>query len=117
MSEYDAMRLDGIRAMKELRENDQRLRTPTPAWQGLSLSRSSPLALEAGRMSQWLFRDQTSPFKMGFTTSIVDATPVIDRVMLSQHKDVSSVTLHLKLDHYIIEYIFYAACMELMHDA
>lgn len=77
------------------------LSTPTPAWAGLGLSKTSPFALETAGISQWTHREETMPFKLGSTTSIRDSTPSEDRTQLSQFNDIHSLLTHLKLDHYI----------------
>lgn len=81
------------------------LRTPTNAWAGLALSKTSPSALEMAGLSQWTYRDQNSPYKLGSTTGILDsAPPAQDQTQLSQFKDIHSLLNHLKLDHYISKY-------------
>lgn len=102
LSEYNVKRLEGVQAMKDLKYTDQGLRVPTSNWQGLSLSKSSPVAMDARHPAHWTHRDESSV--LGITTSIIDSTPVDDRLQLVHFKDVPSMLTHLKLEHYIGEH-------------
>lgn len=92
-------RIEGMKAVEQ-RFPREELRQPTHAWAGLSLSKSSPFALEASGMSQWTHRNEQSPYKMGTTTSIIDSTPIQDR-QLPECSDIHSLMTELKLAHYI----------------
>lgn len=98
-SDYNAKRIEGYKAMERAPQGE--VRTPTNAWAGLSLSKTSPFALETAGISQWTHRNENSPYKLGATTGILDSTPAQERVQLSQFKDIPSLMTHLKLDHYI----------------
>lgn len=100
---YDAKRAEGYKAMKRPPQGE--LRTPTPAWAGLSLSKSSPLALEPSGISQWNYREEHSPYKFGATTGLLDTTYPGNRQPLSEFKDIQSLLVHLQLDHYISKYL------------
>lgn len=92
------------------------VRTPTNAWAGLSLSKTSPFALESAGISQWTHRNENSPYKLGATTGMLDSTPAQERTQLSQYKDIPSLMTHLKLDHYISEYKYNAIFCCYLHN-
>lgn len=88
--------------------NREQVRTPTDAWSKFSLSKSSPFALESSAIgvSQWAYREKLNFDKVS-TTSLIDSVPWNDRMPLSQFKDIHSLLSHLKLEHYISEYLFF----------
>lgn len=103
MFDYDAKRLEAYKYMRDHVPVEHELRLPTSAWAGLSLSKSSPMPSAANNLSQWAHRNEASPYKLGTTTSILDATPVHDRHQITQLKEMTALLVHLKLDHYIGE--------------
>lgn len=80
------------------------VRTPTNAWAGFGLSKTSPFAVEsaAAGMSQWSQRDNIQ-FDKASTTGLIDVMPSSERIPLSQFKDIHSLLNHLKLEHYTSE--------------
>lgn len=91
------------------------LRTPTPSWQGLGLSQTSPAPLEACDLS-WANTSSGSggsggggaagsDSRLNLTTTMIDVTPVRQREQLSQYNDVTSILTGLGLDHYIKNFI------------
>lgn len=90
------------------------LRTPTPSWQGLGLSQTSPAPLEACDLS-WANTSggsggssggaAGSDSRLNLTTTMIDVTPVRQREQLSQYNDVTSILTGLGLEHYIKNFI------------
>lgn len=97
------------------------LRTPTPSWQGLGLSQTSPAPLEACDLS-WANTSSGSggsgggggggggsvagsDSRLNLTTTMIDVTPVRQREQLSQYNDVTSILTGLGLEHYIKNFI------------
>lgn len=80
------------------------VRTPTSAWAGLALSKTSPFALGDG-MSQLSLREKLTPFDKASTTGFIDSMPAsMNRIPLSDFKDIHSLLTYLKLEHYISKY-------------
>lgn len=100
--EYDRNRIEGLKARDRLDLNRERIRTPTDAWAKLSLSKTSPFALESSTSSEshWAQREKLNFYKVA-TTGLIDSAPCADRMPLSQFKDIHSLLSHLKLEHYI----------------
>lgn len=82
-------------------------RTPTKAWAGLNLSKTSPFALEKANIPQWTNRDEAFSFKLSSSTGVFDNIPAQDRIKLSQFQDIYSLLTHLKLGHYISKSIIF----------
>lgn len=99
------------------------IRTPTSAWAGLNLSKTSPFALETipdqsvagpsnstastsgtGMNQRWNRTDTSSPYNMSATTGIMDVLPAQQRALICQHKDIHSLMMHLGLEHYISKF-------------
>lgn len=76
------------------------IRTPTPTWAGLGLSRTSPFPVETIR-NDWE-RNNSSPYNLPSTSgmSIVDPAPS-SKMFLNHHKDIRSLLSHLGLEHYM----------------
>lgn len=84
----------------------EEIRTPTSQWSGLGLSKTSPFSLETIRKpNDWDHNNDTpaapvSPFLMGKTTSIVDASST--NLLAAGHpKDMNTMLISLGLEHYI----------------
>lgn len=91
------------------------LRTPTPSWAGMALSRTSPGVLESVDDNLWPRNVHgmnfnggagangapISPYALGVTVGLMDATPTNRRLKLSQHKDIHTLLTSLGLEHYI----------------
>lgn len=83
------------------------LRTPTPNWMGMGLSRTSPAPMEmVDDLAPWQrglagAGILASPYGLGATTGIVDSTPTNRRLQLNQYKDIHSLLTALGLEHYI----------------
>lgn len=101
MSDYDAKRIEGFKAMERLPQGE--VRTPTNIWSGLSLSKTSPFQLETAGISRWANREEHIPSKLMGTTGLLDSVPIQDRE-LSHFKDIHSLLNHLKLGHYISKF-------------
>lgn len=84
------------------------VRTPTNAWAGFGLSKTSPFAVEAATsgMLPWSGQRENVQFDKASTTSLIDAIPATDRIPLSHFKHIHSLLHHLKLEHYISELLF-----------
>lgn len=67
------------------------IRTPTPVWQGLGLSKTQTTPIDLSHRG--------SPFNM--TTSVIDSTPKTHRERSSQYNDVSAILISLGLEHHI----------------
>lgn len=104
--EFDRHRIEGLKARDRFDLNREQIRTPTDAWTKLSLSKTSPFALESctSGVSQWAQREKLN-FDKAATTGLIDTVPWTDRMPLSQFKDIHSLLSHLKLEHYISMYI------------
>ncbi|XP_061397140.1 protein bicaudal C [Musca vetustissima] len=110
--DFDIKRAMGFKAMERPPVAGE-LRTPTPSWMGMGLSRTSPVPMETvDDLSPW-HRGPTglgvgggagplvSPYGLGSTTGIVDSTPTNRRLQLTQYKDIHSLLTSLGLEHYI----------------
>ncbi|XP_017856704.1 PREDICTED: protein bicaudal C [Drosophila arizonae] len=107
--DFDMKRALGFKAMERTPVAGE-LRTPTPAWLGMGLSRTSPAPLETvddgiGGVNGWRMPlpppGLGSPYGLSATTGLLDATPVSRRMQLSQHKDIHTLLTSLGLEHYI----------------
>ncbi|EDW77980.2 uncharacterized protein Dwil_GK24769, isoform B [Drosophila willistoni] len=108
--DFDMKRAFGFKAMERTPVAGE-LRTPTPAWLGMGLSRTSPAPIETvddGLASGQGWRMPApsplglgSPYGVSATTGLLDATPVNRRMQLSQHKDIQTLLTSLGLEHYI----------------
>ncbi|ALC39912.1 BicC [Drosophila busckii] len=107
---FDMKRALGFKAMERTPVPGE-LRTPTPAWLGMGLSRTSPAPIETGDDGEcasangWRIPPPppgiSSPYGLSATTGLLDATPVNRRMQLSQHKDIQTLLTSLGLEHYI----------------
>lgn len=109
--DFDIKRAMGFKAMERPPVAGE-LRTPTPSWMGMGLSRTSPVPIETvDDLSPW-HRGPTgclgggagplvSPYGLGATTGIVDSTPTNRRLQLTQYKDIHSLLTAQGLEHYI----------------
>ncbi|KAM8716534.1 hypothetical protein ACLKA7_003415 [Drosophila subpalustris] len=108
--DFDMKRALGFKAMERTPVAGE-LRTPTPAWLGMGLSRTSPAPIEtvddggATAANSWRMPPPPpglcSPYGLGATTGLLDATPVSRRMQLSQHKDIHTLLTSVGLEHYI----------------
>lgn len=98
--EFDRNRIEGLKARDRFDLNREQIRTPTDAWAKLSLSKTSPFALETSTsgVSQWAQREKLNFDKVA-TTGLIDSIP--ERIPISHFKDIHSLLSHLKLEHYI----------------
>ncbi|TMW46084.1 hypothetical protein DOY81_008835, partial [Sarcophaga bullata] len=104
--DFDIKRAMGFKAMERAPVPGE-LRTPTPNWMGMGLSRTSPAPIETvddlapwqrGLAGTGIF---ASPYCLGATTGIVDSTQTNRRLQLTQYKDIHSLLTALGLEHYI----------------
>lgn len=79
-----------------------KVRTPTNAWAGFGLGKTSPFSVESATSGMW----QRENVQFASTTGLIDAIPTTDRIPLSHFKDIHSLLHHLKLEHYISELLF-----------
>ncbi|EDW57610.2 uncharacterized protein Dvir_GJ18051 [Drosophila virilis] len=110
--DFDMKRALGFKAMERTPVAGE-LRTPTPAWLGMGLSRTSPAPIETvddgigNAGNGWRMPPPPpglgSPYGLSATTGLLDATPVSRRMQLSQHKDIHTLLTSLGLEHYISE--------------
>lgn len=104
---FDPRVVAGYKAM-HMPPQQGELRTPTPSWQGLGLSQTSPAPLEACDLS-WVNNSGGSSSSSGnesrlnMTTTMIEVTPMRQREQLSQYNDVTSILTSLGLEHYISE--------------
>lgn len=92
--------------MERFENSREHLRTPTPAWAGFGLSKTSPLVMDTNKMAnQWTRPAETTMFDKISTTSLMDTIASADRNSLSHFKDIHSLLTHIKLEHYISELI------------
>lgn len=116
--DFDMKRAIGFKAMERTPVAGE-LRTPTPAWLGMGLSRTSPAPLETvddggtADPNGWRMPPPPglgSPYGISATTGLLDATPVNRRMQLSQHKDIHTLLTSVGLEHYISEYANKIVC-------
>lgn len=114
---FDPRVVAGYKAMHHPPQHGE-LRTPTPSWQGLGLSQTSPAPLEACDLS-WANSSggssgggggggggaAGSDSRLNMTTTMIDVTPMRQREQLSQYNDVTSILTSLGLEHYIKNFI------------
>lgn len=105
---FDPRVVAGYKAM-HLPPQQGELRTPTPSWQGLGLSQTSPAPLEACDLS-WVNHSGSSSSsgnesRLNMTTTMIEVTPMRQREQLSQYNDVTSILTSLGLEHYIKNFI------------
>lgn len=104
--DFDIKRAMGFKAMERPAVAGE-LRTPTPNWMGMGLSRTSPAPIETvDDLAPWQrglagAGILASPYGLGATTGIVDSTPANRRLQLTQYKDIHSLLTALGLEHYI----------------
>ncbi|KAH8262827.1 hypothetical protein KR044_000804 [Drosophila immigrans] len=112
--DFDMKRALGFKAMERTPVAGE-LRTPTPAWMGMGVSRTSPAPIEtvddangsggANAANGWRMPPPPpglcSPYGLSATTGLLDATPVSRRMQLSQHKDIHTLLTSVGLEHYI----------------
>ncbi|XP_051858957.1 protein bicaudal C [Drosophila albomicans] len=111
--EFDIQRALGFKAMERTPVAGE-LRTPTPAWMGMGISRTSPAPIETvddgsngggNTANGWRMPPPPpglcSPYGLSATTGLLDATPVSRRMQLSQHKDIHTLLTSVGLEHYI----------------
>ncbi|XP_059618015.1 protein bicaudal C [Phlebotomus argentipes] len=105
--DFNLKKLDGLKAMKTSPMGEPR--TPTSAWTGLGLSRTSPMVPQDGIssafMSDWEDTTSASPYRMGKTIGILDSTPVQRRAQIGHHRDLHSLLTSLGLEHYINTFV------------
>ncbi|XP_053696138.1 protein bicaudal C [Sabethes cyaneus] len=108
---FDPRVVAGYKAM-HLAPQHGELRTPTPSWQGLGISQTSPVPMEACNLS-WGSSSGSSggggaaggDSRLNMTTTMIDVTPMRQREQLSQYNDVTSILTNLGLEHYIKNFI------------
>ncbi|XP_055643769.1 protein bicaudal C [Toxorhynchites rutilus septentrionalis] len=112
---FDPRVVAGYKAM-HIPPQQGELRTPTPSWQGLGLSQTSPVPLEACDLS-WANSSGSSgggggggsaagsDSRLNMTTTMIEVTPMRQREQLSQYNDVTSILTSLGLEHYIKNFI------------
>ncbi|XP_065075230.1 protein bicaudal C [Ochlerotatus camptorhynchus] len=105
---FDPRVVAGYKAM-HMPPQQGELRTPTPSWQGLGLSQTSPVPLEACDLS-WVNSSGGSSSsgnesRLNMTTTMIEVTPMRQREQLSQYNDVTSILTNLGLEHYIKNFI------------
>uniref|UniRef100_A0A1A9WTZ7 SAM domain-containing protein n=1 Tax=Glossina brevipalpis TaxID=37001 RepID=A0A1A9WTZ7_9MUSC len=90
----------GYKAMERLPMAGE-LRTPNANWMGMGLSGTSPAHLET--VNNWPLGAGilNSPYNLGTTTGVIDATPTNRRLQLHQCNDMQSLLVALGLEHYI----------------
>ncbi|XP_030382478.1 protein bicaudal C [Scaptodrosophila lebanonensis] len=102
--DFDIKRALGFKAM-DRNPVAGKLRTPTPVWRGIGLSRTSPAPIETTDDVSWHMPPPppglNSPYALSATTGLLDVTPVNRRTQLSQHKDIHMLLTNLGLEHYI----------------
>ncbi|XP_037828620.1 protein bicaudal C [Lucilia sericata] len=104
--DFDIKRAMGFKAMERPPVAGE-LRTPTPNWMGMGLSRTSPAPIETvDDLAPWQrglagAGILASPYGLGATTGIVDSTSANRRLQLTQYKDIHSLLTALGLEHYI----------------
>lgn len=104
--DFDQKKLLGHRAMDNQARGE--LRTPTPVWYGLGLSKTSPLPVDlAEPNNNWGNRGDSSPYNMGVTTGLLDAATKQQRNKLPQFDDLRTLLINLGLDHYIRKSTFF----------
>lgn len=100
--------------MKRALEGES-IRTPTSAWSGLGLSKTSPFSLETSRKPNDWDHNEASPsisaFGLGKTTGLVDAAS--SNMLLGHHKDIQSLLISLGLEHYINTFHIHEIDLEL----
>lgn len=101
--------------MKRALEGES-IRTPTSAWSGLGLSKTSPFSLETSRKppNDWDHNEASpsiSAFGLGKTTGLVDAAS--SNMLLGHHKDIQSLLISLGLEHYINTFHIHEIDLEL----
>ncbi|GAB0095254.1 Protein bicaudal C [Sergentomyia squamirostris] len=108
--DFNLKKLDGLKAMKTSPMGE--VRTPTSAWTGLGLSRTSPMVPQDGisgvfqsTSSDWDDVAIASPYKLGKTCGILDSTPVQRRAQIGHHPDLQSLLTSLDLEHYIDTFV------------
>lgn len=94
LSEYDTKRIEGFKAMERHPQTPE-IRTPTNAWAGLALSKTSPNPLNT------TYTAMNRTFNMASTAGFVDSMSSPNRMNLSEFKDIHSLLTYLKLEHYI----------------
>ncbi|XP_053958137.1 protein bicaudal C [Anastrepha ludens] len=116
--DFDMKRAMGFKAMDRPPVSGE-LRTPTPNWAGMALSRTSPGILESVDDNMWPrnlnglnFNGNVgangppiSPYALGVTVGLLDATPTNRRLNLPQHKDIHTLLTSLGLEHYIKTFV------------
>jgi hypothetical protein len=98
----------GLRAMS-ISPQAGELRTPTAAWQGMHLSRTSPSAMETP-VSNNAWIDAAPPENVAgmfnnMTTTVLDSTPVRHRNQLSKYNDIVTLLTGLGLEQCIPNFI------------
>nr|XP_036216038.1 protein bicaudal C isoform X2 [Bactrocera oleae]XP_036216039.1 protein bicaudal C isoform X2 [Bactrocera oleae]XP_036216040.1 protein bicaudal C isoform X2 [Bactrocera oleae]XP_036216041.1 protein bicaudal C isoform X2 [Bactrocera oleae] len=116
--DFDMKRAMGFKAMERPPISGE-LRTPTPNWAGMALSRTSPGVIESVDDNLWprnvhgmnfnggagASGAPISPYALGVTVGLMDATPTNRRLKLSQHKDIHTLLTSLGLEHYIKTFV------------
>lgn len=94
----------GLRAMS-LTPQQGEVRTPTAAWQGMGISRTSPSQLEHNSWSDAQPPDGIVPGLFNMTTSLLDSTPMRHRSQLSNYSDIATLLTGLGLGHHIQHFV------------
>ncbi|XP_070492413.1 protein bicaudal C isoform X2 [Chironomus tepperi] len=94
----------GLRAMS-LTPQQGEVRTPTSAWQGMGISRTSPSQLEHNSWSDAQPPDGIVPGLFNMTTSLLDSTPMRHRSQLSNYSDIATLLTGLGLGHHIQHFV------------
>lgn len=107
-SGLDPRMIAGLRAMS-ISPQAGELRTPTAAWQGMHISRTSPAAMETPIVNNaWI--DAAPPENVAgmfnnMTTTVLDSTPVRHRSQLSKYNDIVTLLTGLGLEQCIPNFI------------
>lgn len=105
--DFDLKKLEGLKAMEIPPRSDQP-RTPTGAWAGIGLSRSSTMIPKTpSPMLGGAHHNPPpgiSPYNLGKTGGILDSTPVTHRQQIMRHENIQSLLTSLRLEHYICEW-------------
>lgn len=107
-SGLDPRMIAGLRAMS-ISPQAGELRTPTAAWQGMNLSRTSPSAMETP-ISNNAWVESAPPENVAgmfnnMTTTVLDSTPVRHRNQLSKYNDIVTLLTGLGLEQCIPNFV------------
>lgn len=95
----------GLRAMSMSPQAGE-LRTPTPAWQGMNISRTSPSAMESPMNNNaWIDNVPSEGMFNNNTASVLESAPVRHRHQLAKYNDIVTLLTGLGLDQCIPNFI------------